>query len=203
MVGFERILTFRVNKTKLIAMNRFRLILIAVFTIAFINACTETTKPIDTPLADVFTSQDGSYQILFPGEPEHNDEYIPFETGDMTISMDIYSPNESIIYAVKFNEYPAEVFEEIDETFNRELIQNALSSTKSQYGLDTHFFEEERFVNGFLGYYYQGHNDQYYVTCLYTLVKNKLYQVVLSTEVAFLDQKEIDQFFNSFQIVKS
>jgi len=155
------------------------------------------------PTISIFESAASSYKIMFPGKPEHITEYVPMEEGDINVSMDTYSPNDSIIYAVKFDEFPLSFFEDIDEEFKGEVVQNALETTKENYGLDTQVFYEERIDSNMLGCYYQGHNNKLFVTCLYTLNANKLYQVVLTSEGNFLSKKVIDEFFNSFEIVNS
>lgn len=158
----------------------------------------------DTIEEELFISAQGGYQIRFPGKTVHHEEFIPFEDGgDITISMDIYSPSEEVIYAVKYVNYPEEAFAGQNDDFGYEVIGNALETTKQQYGLDSALVEEERTHNNHIAYYYQAGNDQYFVTLLYTLVGNNLYQVVLSTETGFPDQATIDEFFNSFQLIES
>jgi hypothetical protein len=151
----------------------------------------------------IYESATANYKIQFPGIPKHITEYVPLEEGEINVSMDTYSPNDSIIYAVKYDEFPISFFEDIDEAFKTEVVQNALTTTKNNYGLTTEVVYEDRLADGTVGCYYQGHNDKLYVSCLYILNANKLYQVVLTCVGGFQAKKVIDEFFSSFEIVNS
>lgn len=160
------------------------------------------TKKLPGFFDNAFTSEEGNFKINFKNKPVHSSETI----GDMAISVHTFTDDcktyeTGVIYA----DYPKGALKGIDANEQKVLSgakDGALSSLSSSMG--SFIIEEQRDiqVKSYPGVLFKARFEKgLCVIYQLVLVKDRLYQIRMTSENNFPDNKISTDFFTSFDIL--
>ena len=159
----------------------------------------EEAAVIETEVAaGKFHSEDGKFKIIFSGEPTHTPEIIPTEIGDIKMHMFMYEKSITEAEMVAYNDYPSAMVDLVDAD---QMLQDAKKGSVESLGAT---ITEEKVItyNGHKGLEFKANSSQYYVNYKVFIVKNRLYQIALMRDGSYAVQDDVDNFFNSFELIE-
>jgi hypothetical protein len=160
-----------------------------------------TPEPTGTPSDttggwQLFTSDDGEFSVLFPGEPKQSSNTLNTELGELTLHNFGYVASEGVDYNASYNDYPADKVSED----SKDLLDGVLSGvgktntlvtqqTTTQQGHPAVVAEFEAPGSNYI--YYKG-----------VMFKNRLYQlaVVGSSDNKETYKPDAMKFIDSFEL---
>lgn len=154
---------------------------------------------VETALTkDMFVSEAGKYEVMFPGTPTPTDQTVPSLIGDLPFHMDMYEDANGAV-GVSYNDYPAEVIAAGDP---KQLLNDALNGATSQMSLDK---EDSKVEGEFMGYPsidYKGYSSTSNYHNVYKLVlkDNRLYQVMMLSDGHYPSETAINNFMGTFKL---
>jgi len=78
-----------------------------------------------------YSSEDGSFSVLLPGTPDEQTETVTTELGDISLTILMAQPDESMIYFISYSDYPAAAVAASDPL---SLLASARDSTVDSQG---------------------------------------------------------------------
>lgn len=163
----------------------------------------ETTTDTDadtnemTSIGDNFTSGDGNFTIIFPGEPTASSQAVPTDVGDIQMSSYMYEKSSKEVYMVAYSDYPKKY---VDGSNPEELLEGGKSGAMESLGILSTEIEEKIAIDGNPGLFFQANNGSYYVAYEMYLVDNRLYQIAILREGSYPPQSDIDLFTKTFAL---
>lgn len=160
------------------------------------NLETEVAEAVD---ADVFTSEDGNYEIKFAGTPTPTDDVIQSVIGEIGFHMDMYEKSLTEAEAVSYNDYPSAIVEEGDPV---QMLEDALGGATTNMGLDVQDMKEAGTFQGYPCLDYKGYStlSNYHVTYKLVMKDNRLYQVMMMRDGSYASEADVERFLGSFKI---
>lgn len=142
-----------------------------------------------------FSSEDGRYSIIFPGEPKGIDQVQDTEAGEILLHMDMYEKSATEVFMVGYNDYPSDL--EIN-------IEDAMNGAKNAMNLDVDDYLKagEKNGNPTLEFKARSTNSNYHVHYYLVIDGQRMYQVAMLRDGSYPTRKEVDEFIGSFKINK-
>lgn len=144
-----------------------------------------------------YYSQDGHFEINFPGEPTVSTEVIPTEIGDLDMKMFMYEKNIFEAYIVTYTTYPEEL---INGTDPMEMLESSKKGVLENIQA-TPISEKQFELEGYNGIYFKANGNNVYVHYKMLMIKNRLFQILVQKDGKFAEEKEALDFLDSFKIV--
>lgn len=152
----------------------------------------------DTKKVELFTSEDGSFKIYFPGKPTLTKEPVDTELGKIQMYTYMYEESVSKVYMVAYSDYPKAAIESGDTDVMLDGAKNGFLKN-----LNLRIDEEKDITLGdYEGIYFKAQGGGYYTVMKDYLIENRLYQIGILTDKSYPSQTDIDAFLNSFELVK-
>lgn len=171
------------------------------------NACgnkkTATDAPENTTTEQVnempkYTSQDGKFSILFPGEPTVSTEKVETEIGTIDMSTFIYEKSSQEAYMVSYADYPAEMIKDVDQM---EMLASSRNGVLENIGASV-VEEKDITLDGHKGIYFKANSVSLYLIYKMVMVNNRIFQVAIMKEGGYPSDSEADSFIGSFTLTK-
>lgn len=170
------------------------LIVIAIFTF---SAC-GSANVVNYDQADLYLAKSSAFKIDFSGEPKVVNEVVETESGDIPVAYYVDEADGGVTYMVTYSAYPDEVF----KSLNKEgILEGAIQGGLNAWGIETPKESNEISLNGYKGLYYRADNAKNFVVGSLYLVQNKLYQIVVVSEGAYVSDELANGFISSFQLL--
>lgn len=146
---------------------------------------------------DLFTSEDKSFKIKFPGNPQLTKEPVETELGKIEMYTYMYEHSATKVYMVAYSDYPKAAIEAGDKDM---MLDGAKSGFLKKLSLK---IDEEKDIeiDGNQGLYFKAQGSGFYAVMKDYLVENRLYQVGILSQGSYPSDKEIDEFLNSFELL--
>lgn len=146
-----------------------------------------------------FTDENNSFKINFPGEPTLSKEKIEIASIPVQFYNYEYTIGENKIYAVTYADYPVET---IDGTKSKETLSSVKANYLKNVGITAADEEKEIKLGDYNGIYFKAKKDGFYTVMQDYLVDNRLYQLGISNGDGYPTAKEIEDFFDSFELIE-
>jgi hypothetical protein len=146
-----------------------------------------------------FSSSDGRFAVLFPGEPTVVKQALPYADGQTTEIHAFYveRPTEDTTYAVAYNDFP------FGGEVSPELLKQAFDNGRDRMVGEAKLLSEQTISLGQFGgrEFKFIRNDGKLTRARMYYVGGRLYQIVVETGREKHLTKSIEGFLNSFQLV--
>jgi len=156
----------------------------------------EKVKTDETKVKTPFLTEEGKFEALFDGEPGRNAEKIPDQ--DIEVVSYYYEIGKTALQIISFTDFDAEM---VKMTPALDVLRGAKQGVLSNFGITTFEVEENRKFDGHEGVYFKGNNGKYYVEYLFILVENRMYQIGVMGDGAYVSEEDAANFFNSFKLL--
>jgi len=157
----------------------------------------EAEAPVEVS-GDIFTSDDGKFQIRFPGDPEVTSENVPTDVGDIEMFTFMYEKSVTEVYMVAYSDYPSAMIE-LSKT--EDLIQGAKEGVVGNIGATIE--EEKKITLGdYEGIMFKAASETYFLYYKLYMVKNRLYQIGILRDGSYPEKSAVTDFIDSFKLVE-
>jgi hypothetical protein len=152
-------------------------------------------KQMDTPLASV-TIEEELFKINFPEFPEKTED-----STDKTVEYLLSQKNDSVRFLLYYRDYKTESIEKFGGA--EKFLQNQEKQViEGQKFTEKDIVENRKILlNGYPGLSLKaGAAGNFFLVYRIYLVKNRVYQLGISSMTKYPTEKEIEDFFGSFQL---
>lgn len=146
----------------------------------------------------MYTSEEGNFKIIFPGEPTVTSETVPTDIGDIQMKMYMYEKSREEAYMVAYSDYPQEA---VDAGDKKEMLQGSKEGVVGNISASVEE-EKEIEIDGNPGVYFKAKGPVFTTVYKLYLVKNRLYQVGILKAAVYPSDAEIKAFLNSFELIR-
>jgi hypothetical protein len=160
---------------------------------------TEAPPPTEAaPAGETFTSEEGKFSVVFPGDPELSTQDVAVQDTTSTMNIAMYATDQ-VAYMVAFNDYPEDMVAGNDpDTMLDGARDGAVSNVSGT--LDS---EERITINDFPGRYLVVSVEGGRVYLRIYIVNNRLYQaMVVNPDSGGISMGEITDFLDSFTLTE-
>ncbi|MFT3881954.1 MAG: hypothetical protein QM703_20150 [Gemmatales bacterium] len=146
-----------------------------------------------------FTSKEGKFNVLFPGKPQEQKQTKSTELGDIQIKMFIVPIGNDSAFFVSFNDNP-EALKNSDPMQMLEGARNGVQGKEGELVSDEAIkFGPDKLPGRRFLIKKPGGT---YVRSMVILNGLRLYQVMVIGKKEFVEAKEVDKFYKSFELTK-
>ncbi len=146
---------------------------------------------------DLFTHEDGHFQIRFPGTPTESSDIVPTDVGDIEMVTLLYEKSATEVYMVAYSDYPSSM---VSASSPEGLLNSAKEGALNNLEILVTENEQNISINDFPGISFRGNNGTYYVQYEMFLVGNRLYQVGILRDGSYVPEDKANAFFSSFKL---
>ena len=142
-----------------------------------------------------FTSDEGQFTTVFPGNPTTKVTDLNTTEGIIVVHTTSFSTNNGM-FSIVYNDYPDSVMQQSINTILDSALSGSANNTNSKI-----ISKKDLNLQGYLGKEGLLSADNYEIKNDIYLVKNRLYQVMIVTSNnTYFDSNEANTFFNSFRL---
>lgn len=166
-----------------------------------LEALTDELSEVEAAVEDdsnLYTADDGKFQIRFPGAPEVTSESVPTEVGDIKMFTFMYEKSVTEVYMVAYSDYPSAL---IELSNTEDLIQGAKEGVLGN--LEAQVDEEKKITLGdYEGIMFKAASDTYFLYYKLYMVKNRLYQIGILRDGSYPVENAVKEFIDSFKLLE-
>lgn len=170
----------------------FRSLGIMILMIAMLPLMTNAQKDYE------LLSEQGSFYIIFPGEPTYSAEDVQTAVGNLKMHTYLFEESNDAAYMVAYIDYPDDLVEESD---NDVLLEAALEGALSSWGIDIEEAKKETtWHSGYKGIFCNEKNGDTHAAYEVILAENRLYQIAILQYGKSIPKKTLSTFYDSFEL---
>ena len=154
-----------------------------------------------------YVSKENNFNIHFPNQPIVEKDTVNTEIGILDIHF-YTAEHQDNFFMLSINDYPDGFFDFGDDAITAGILEETANTVGEGFSLDSgdKFTMEssEAFVydKEFQGRTFRGKVANLYIIGRYIMIENKLFQMLVLSQGAYLDNEKTDAYFNSFKFIK-
>jgi hypothetical protein len=144
-----------------------------------------------------FYSKEGKFKVSFSGIPEETKQDVETELVNFEMVMYIYEEGYDLAEMVAYSDYPPEIM--LDKDIDMMLDDAKTGSVES---MSLTIKEEKKFnFKGHKAIRFKADNSEVFVDYLIFMVGNRFFQAAVMKNWSYADTKDVDDFFESMEIL--